>query len=176
LIETIPANWKRVGGLATKDDGTVGVVWIAIEPESKVVTVWDTVLWEKEVFDLIASRITSSNGRYTPIAWSNKAYADELTKRGVRMLPEPVSVDPAVAAAKTTEIWELIRRKQFFAKRWLTQWSEEYKAFQRQKGKVPLGESPLMEATWYAVSAIPYARAEQSMRSGKPLYPKIAMV
>lgn len=168
-------TWKRIAGLATKEDGGVGVVWLTVDPENRSVTVWDCARWEREAFDIVARRITNT-GRYTPVAWANKAYCEEMQNRGVRMLPDPVSVDPAVAMAKTTEVWELMRAKQFFAKRGLVDWVEEAKHFQREKGKIPLGQYPLMEATWYATSALQYARAEQSAGRSGPLFPKVAMV
>lgn len=171
----IEAHWKRIAGLKTLDDGTAAIVWVAHDHERSVLQVYDTCLWKGETFAHICQGI-ANRSRWVPVAWSNKAFADELLSRGVNMLPDPVPEDPAYASVQTTAVWELMRTKQFQVKRGLKEWADEFKSFNKQEGKVPLDSHPLMAATWYAVSQLPYARAEQAYRSSKKTFPKIAMV
>lgn len=172
-------NWKRIAGFRVEDDGTIACVWLAIEPDAEVIHVYDACMWkgqENVTFPVIADAV-ANRGRWIPVAWSSKPFADRLLNDwSVNMLPEPVDSDTAVAAVETREVLQRMKARQFKVKKGLTQWADEWKTFQREGGKVPLSTHPLMTATWFAVSQLQYARAERAYRSTKTVYPKVAIL
>lgn len=170
----IPDNWKRVAGIRCQDDGSIAAVWMARDPDTDVVHLYDACLFAREVLAVIAEGL-NCRGRGIPIAWDNKEIADRLLERGCNMLPEAAPDTDAMAEATSREIWERMRSGRFKVERRLSAWLDEYKTFNRTESKVPRDTHPLMAATRHAISQIEYARAE---RAGvkKKAYPKVAIV
>lgn len=172
-------SWKRIAGFRVEEDGTIACVWLSLEPAAEVIHVYDCCIWkpqESATFPVIADAI-ANRGRWIPVAWSNKPFADRLLNDwSVNILPEPVEADPAVAVVETREVLQRMKSRQFKAKKGLQPWIDEWRTFQRDGGKVPLGSHPLMTATWFAMSQLQYAKAQKATRMNQKTYPDIAML
>lgn len=160
-----------------EQDGTVGVVWLALDPQTSVVHCYDVALFTREVEAVISTGI-AARGRHYPMAWTNKdrGLADTLEEAGVNILPEPSPNDPAMAEIISRGIWQRLRASQFRVDRSVGEWLEEYKKYFRDENKVPEKGFPLMAATRHAIKMLDWAEAEYSPGRAKINYPKVAIV
>lgn len=153
---------KRISGLHVDDDGTVGVVWLDLDPVSRNIGCYDCALFDRgEMFELMASAI-GGRGRNIPLAWrkQDKAFADKLLETGIDVLPDPCEDTPAMVEVGAREIRGLMRAKRFFFKHDFPEMRREHDAFNRTDGKVPAQGFPLMAATRHALDKLEWARAE----------------
>ena len=174
----VEPTWKRIAGVHVDDDGTVGAVWVAADPVTKITHVYDAAVFRNEVPVVIHDAI-AARGRHYPVAWAKKqkSFADKLLDAGVRVLPEPCEDDPMTRELLAKQIWQLMRGKLFFVDRRVGEWMREYKEYFREGGKVPEIGFPLMAATRHAIEKIEYARAEREISTRpKQNYPKLAIV
>ena len=171
----LEAWWKRIGGIHVEDDGTIGVVWVAHDQDAGVVHLYDAAIFRTEVKAVIAEGI-AARGRHYPIAWRKKdqAFADDLMEDGINIIPEACADNQAMAEVMSREIWQKLRTGQFRVERRVGDWLKEYRRFDRSESKVPTAGFPLMAATRHAIEMLPYARAEQALKSSQPNYPKQA--
>ena len=157
-----------------QDDGTMAAVWLAHDPDSDVLHLYDACLFRREVLAVIAEGL-NARGRWIPVAWVHQEVADELVNRGCNMLPDPSKETEAMAEVMSREIWERMRSGRFKVDKRLSEWLEEYRTFSRKDAKVPEQSHPLMAATRHAMGELAYARAEQAYRSATKNYPKISI-
>jgi len=173
----IDSTWKRIAGVHTEEDGTVGVVWLAHDTMSSVVHCYDAALFKREVFAVIAEGI-GARGRHYPLAWRKKdeAFCKKLQDAGINVLPEPCSDAQSVAEVISREIWQKLRTSQFRVERRVGEWLAEYRKFYRDGEAVPKEGFPLMAATRHAIEMLPYAKPERMPGSNRPNAPKLAIV
>lgn len=171
----IEPNWKRMAGIQVQDDGQISGVWMAHDPDTDIIHLYDCCHFKREVLAVIAEGM-NARSRWVPVAWINKEMADNLLERGCNMLPEPSDDSDPMAEMISRDIWERMRSGRFKVSKRLSEWLDEYKTFSRDDSKVPRGTHPLMAATRHAIGQLAYARAEISYRNQTKNYPKIAMI
>lgn len=159
------------------DDGTLGVVWLAVDERSSVVHCYDCALFKVEVFAVIADSL-GARGRWIPLAWrkEDEAFANKLQDAKINVLPEPSSDKSAVAEVTSRDIWLRMRGNRFKVDQTVYQWLEEYKVYYRDESKVPQKGFPLMDATRHAMEQLPYAKALAMPGSKKPNAPKVCIL
>lgn len=165
----IEPHHKRIAGMHVTNTGDIALVWLAIDPDSNHIHIYDSSLFHIEVPAVIADSI-NNRGRWIPVAWSHKEMKDQYLERGVRMLPDPSSSSDEMAETVSRELWERIRGGRISVDKRLKGWAEEAKSLQREKGKIPSDSHPLMAATRIAMQQIKYARRNQPRSTGKKLH------
>jgi len=159
------------------EDGTLGVVWLALDDRSSVVHCYDAAIFRLEVFAVIADSI-AARGRWIPLAWrkDDEAFANKLQDAKINVLPEPSVDKPQVAEVVSRDIWLRMRGNRFKVEQSVYSWLEEYKVYYRDESKVPKKGFPLMAATRHAMDQLPYAKAQALPGSKKPNFPKVAIL
>ncbi len=171
----IENHWRRIAGLHVKEDGDIGCVWAAHDKDSDMIHLYDACIFRREVLAVIAEAL-NARGRWIPVAWEDKAMADKLLERGCNMLPEPCKETDATAEVASRDVWERMRSGRFKADKRLKEWIDEFQTFDRSEQKVPRDTHPLMSATRFAVTMLPYARRQSPPGGKKAIYPKLAMI
>jgi len=171
----IEPHWSRIAGLHCQADGDIAAAWLAHDKETDCVHLYDCFLFRREVLAVVADGL-KVRGAWIPIAWApgGKDIVGRLLERGCNTLTEPVMDSPALAEANSLDIWERMRTGRFKASRQLESWLEEFKAFGRREGQVPLDGYPMMSATRHAVAMLPWAL--RRVKRGKNNYPETAIV
>ena len=82
----IEDHWQRIAGIHKKPNGEIAAVWLARDPDTDVVRVYDACLFKKEVLAVIAEGL-NARGRWVPISWKDKELAAALDERGCNMSP-----------------------------------------------------------------------------------------
>jgi hypothetical protein len=173
----IPDYWKRIAGMHADEDGTVGVVWLAIDDRSSVIHCYDAATFKTEVLAVIADSV-HARGRWIPVAWRKKdePFANKLMDRKINVLPEPSSDSAAVVEVVSRDIWLRMRGSRFKVDETVYPWLEEFNVFYRDESKVPDKGFPLMAATRHAMEQLPYAKAQVMPGSKRPNHPKVAIL
>lgn len=171
----IHPNGKRIAGMHVTNDGNTAVVWFSVDSQIGDVFVYDTALFKREVPVVIADSL-NARGRNIPVAWSNKAIADQLREKGCRMLWDACDESNVVAEVTTKEIWEKIRTKRFRVDKRLGDMIQEMTSLERVDGKIPVDTYPLMAAARNAMQMIKYARRHQTAKSYKKPARRVAII
>ena len=171
---SINAAWRQIAGFSILDSGVMGIVWISVDTEWDVVRIHHAIKLERELLAVPAAELNRK--RWIPVAWENEEFAQKLQDDyGCNMLPDRSSDSAAQAEVLTNAILERMKTGRFKYGPGADTWAKEYKAFNRDSGQIDRDNFPLMAATRHAVAQIQYARAEVSSKSGKRLYPKVAI-
>lgn len=173
----IEPSWKRLCGISVQDEGQIGAVWVAVDPMTDAIHLYDACVFRLEVISVIAEGL-NARGRWVPIAWekSAKAMRDKLEERGCRTMSEPYDETPAIAEVISRDIWERMRSGRFKVDKRLQVWLDEFKSFQRVDGKIPEEGYPLQAATRAAVSQAQHGKRMESRKLNKPQAARIAMI
>lgn len=159
----IEPHWKRIAGLHAGDDGTIGVVWLAHDPDGDYIRVYDSCVFKREVLAVIAEGL-NARGRWIPIAWrkDDKDTSDSLLNKGCRMTYEPAQDTDTIAEVVSRDIWERMRTGRMTVDKRLGDFREEFKAFELDKNKIPRDGFPLMSATRHAIERLDYAKRRET--------------
>lgn len=171
-------DWKRIAGISTEQDGTIGAVWLAVDRYADTVHLYDCCIFRREVPAVIAEGL-NARGRWIPIAWekSAKGMADMLLDRGCSMIYDPFTDDEVTSEVISRTIWERMRSGRFKVDKRNAEWLDEYKQFFRQEQKIPKTGFPLMSATRNAIGmADEYAHPESPAHSHKKNYAEMAII
>ena len=173
----IDNNWKRIAGIHVQQGGSIFAIWLALEPDTDLIQVYDACEFKVEVPVVIAEGL-NARGRWIPIGWekSAKTVADQLLDRGCNMTYEPNDDSDWNAETVSRDIWERIRTKRFQADKRLKAWADEYKSFNRDQQKIPKDTFPYMSATRHAMALLSYAKRLNVSKSQKINYPKTAII
>lgn len=175
----IPEFWRRIAGVHVQEDGNVGAVWLALDPNSDVVWVYDAAIFRSQVMAQIAEGM-SGRGGWIPVAWhkSGEDFVSELLDRGVNVLPDPVKDSPPAMEESVRRILGRLESSRFRVPPYVGSWLDEHRRYVRVEEKLPKDRDsfPLMMATQYAVSMINWAIAQRPPKSRKPNHPKVAIV
>ncbi len=174
----IEDHWRRVAGLYQLDNGDIGIVWIALEPEADRLHVYDCVMLRSDnTLPVIVGETINARGRYIPVFTNTKEIADQLEDRGCLTEQCPDKETPALAEVVSRDIHERMRTGRFKVNKRLAEWKDEYTSFYRENSKVPEGSHPLMAATRYAVANIDSAQPlRRKDHLSKRNYPKMAVI
>jgi hypothetical protein len=173
----IKAHWKRIAGLHRQESGDVAAIWMARDPDSDTVHVYECALYRGEDKNpIIVAEGLNARGRFIPIAHNSKELAEKLIQRGCNMIPDACKDKTAEAEVISSEIAARMKSGRFRVERRLAEWLDEYKSFYRSDAKVPVASHPLMSATRHAIEMIDWSRAQSSIRKSKQNYAKVAMI
>lgn len=173
----VDPQWKRICGIHLEEDGSLAAVWLAHDKLDDSVHVYDACSFKREVTVVIAEGL-NARGRWIPIAWhkSAKDYADKLLERGCKMLYDGSDDTDALAEVISRDIWERMRTHRFKADKRLANWLDEYESFDKEEGKIPVANFPLMAATRHAMSQLKMAKRQANHRKKQRNYPEVARV
>ena len=179
----IPEHWPRIAGLDFGgNDHPTAVAWIAHDPESDTIYVYDTYAKAEANPALHASAINQRES-FIPIAWpkdglqhdkgSGVPLADWYRNENVNMLPEffknPPAPDGKGSQSLERGLLEMYHRMdtdRFKVFSHLTGWFDEFRQYHRKEGKVAPIRDDLMSATRYASMSIRFAVAGKGAGSG----------
>lgn len=161
----IEAHHKRIAGMHVTKTGDIALVWMAVNPDTQNIHIYDSALFHIEVPAVIAESM-NNRGRWIPVAWANQEMMRQFQERGVRMLPDPSSITSEMAEVVSRELWERIRGKRITVDKNLKGWAEEAKSLSREKGLIPNDSHPLMAATRIAMQQIKFARRQGPRNRG----------
>lgn len=175
----IREDQKRICGLHTEENGDYAAVWMAQNPETGRIRVYDCALFRQGEVPAVVAESLNARGRWIPVAWNNPVLADELMKKHrCRMLPDQCpDTGPAVEIA-SRELQQRMRARTFTVDEICGEWLDEFKRFTRFDSRVPTEGFPLMAATRHGVQCLQYARAEKNFIAGdrQRMHPRIAIV
>lgn len=167
--------WRRIAGIHMQDEGEIGAVWMAHDRTTDCIHMYDACIFRKEVLPVISEGL-NARGRWIPIAWqddkSMAAMSTELSKRGCKMMYDPVDDMPDMISR---EIEERMRSGRFKVDKRLGEWLEEYRTYYQAHSKIPEG-FPLMTATRFAVGNLKRAKRQISKLKKTTNYPKLAIL
>lgn len=174
----IEPHWRRIAGIHGVPSGTLALVWMALDPDTDTIHVYDACFIKREVLPVVVEAL-NARGRWIPVAWpkSMKETADELLEKGVNMTHEYASDSEEATENQALEVWTRMRSGRMKVAKRLGEWLHEFNSFRRDDSKVPVDTFPMMSATRHAVALLSYAqrqapRNHQSNRN----YPKVAIV
>jgi hypothetical protein len=173
----IKPHWKRIAGLHRQESGDVAAIWMARDPDTDTVHLYECSLFRNDDKNpIIVAEGLNARGRFVPIAHNSKELAEKLIQRGCNMIPDPCKDKPAETEVISSEIAARMRSGRFRVDRRLAEWLDEYKSFYRDGAKVPVASHPLMSATRHAIECMEWARAQSSVRKNQRHYAKVAMI
>jgi len=159
----ISSEWPRIVGLQADNNGSIAAVWLAHDKQTDRIYLYDTVVFEREVFSAIAERILGKDGKWKdiPISWelSGEEVARKLRERKCKTLFEGYRETPALAEVTAREIWSRMENGLFLVGSHNQRWFDEKDRFWlSDKEVVPMEGFPLMSATRHAMAKIEKAR------------------
>jgi phage terminase large subunit-like protein len=169
----IPDNWERICGIDFGWEHPTAVVWMAIDPTSNRVILYDEHRESKATPTIHAAAI-KARPTEPPIAWphdGNRTFdgGDSLsvqyTDLGCNFLPEHFTNPPATEQKKgdikiSTGILALnqaMEQGTFKVFKSCVMWQEEYQTYHYDQGKIVDDKDDLMAATRYAYQSRRFA-------------------
>ncbi len=172
----IPVHWMRIGGIDFGYTHATAVVWLAIDPETDCIYVYDCMKVEKREIVEIAPYIQQRPSADVPIAWphdGNKQFGmgDSIQQQyrtyGINLLPEKFSNPPKEGKPEHSGgiqimpgIVDMATRMndgRFKVFEHLLDWWEEYRNYHHKDHKIVDRDDDLMAATRYATGSIRFA-------------------
>jgi len=154
------SHHKRIAGMHVTKNGNIALVWLARDPDSDNIHIYDACIFQTEVPAVITESI-NARGRWIPVAWTHEEMQRSFLDRGCRMLPEASSDSDEMAEIVSRDLWERIRTKRITVDKRLKNWIEEAQSLERDEGKIPKDSHPLMAATRIAIQQIKSAKRLQ---------------
>lgn len=165
----IPMHWKRVAAIDFGYDHPTAVVWLAIDPDSKVIYVTD-VYKLKQQTPVVHAAIIKVRGEWIPCAWphdglqhdkggSCEQLKTQYENLGVKMLKERAQFEDQSngVEAGITLLLTAMQLQQFKVFSHLNDWFEEFRMYHRKDGKIVKSDDDLMDATRYACMSLRFA-------------------
>lgn len=173
----IDQTFKRIAAIHCQDGGDISAVWLALDPLTDTIHLYDACIFQREVLAVIAEGM-NARGRWIPIAWTkdDKEVSTKLLDRGCNMTHEPAEDSDTIAEMASRDIWERMRSHRFKVDKRLKNWLDEFNSFNRDGQKIPLKNFPLMSATRHAINRLDYAKRQITIKSKVKNYPKVAIV
>ncbi len=172
----IPNHWARIAGIDFGYTHPTAVVWLAVEPESGTIYIYDCLRIEKHEIVEIAPYINQRDGGMTPIAWphdGNKQFGmgdsiqGQYRMYGVNLLMNKFSNPPKEGQEEGRGGIEIMPGLMEMSTRFkegrlkvfnhLEEWFEEFRNYHHKDHKIIDREDDLMSATRYAVQSIRHA-------------------
>lgn len=176
----IRETWKRIAGMHVTKAGDMAFVWMALDPETDTLHIYDCAMFRKEPWPVIGEGV-AARGRYITMVWVKgaDAVAEELEKRGVQMLGKKYVLrdDEALAEMTAKSIESRMQTRRLKVNASCVEWQDEFNTYFRDETSVPRDSHPLMAATSHAVAQMNWARPlRRKARSPQRNAPKLAIV
>lgn len=169
---------RRICGLEHDDRGTYAAVWLAQDPQTHRIRVYDCAMWRHgEVLAVLAEGL-NARGRWIPIAWADEVLAEKLRRdHKLAMLPAPAPVEGTSVELASRELLQMMRARIFTVDAHCAEWQQEFKTYTKFDDRVPTEGYPMMAATRHAVQCLVRARAQSNYAAQQQKnYPKISLV
>jgi len=172
----IPHHWPRIAGIDFGYTHPTAVVWIAVNPETNEIFVYDCLRIEKREIVEVAPYINQRDSGLTPIAWphdGNKKFGmgdsiqEQYRTYGVNLLRDKFTNPPKEGKEEGKGGIEVMpglvdmstRMKEGRLKVFshLEEWFEEFRNYHHKDAKIVDRDDDLMSATRYAVMSIRHA-------------------
>lgn len=162
----IQPHWKRLASVHAQEDGTIGAIWLAHDSDSDYIHVYDSCLFKREVFAVIAEGL-NARGRWIPVAWNEKDKDLAEALKGCTMIRKPAVDSDTIAEVISRDMWSRMRTGRLTVDKRLGDWKAEFTSFERDKNQIPRSGFPLMSATRHAIERLRYARRNQTRKTQK---------
>ena len=166
----IPEHYWHIAGIDFGIDHFAATAWIAFDPDSDTIVVYD-VHKQRNESALHHADATKRRGDWIPVAWphdgghrdkgSGKQLKEFYKEKGVNMLPKSAHYRPQYGETPRLgpqpqepiiqEIYERIPTGRFRVFSNCTDFFEEYRSYHREDGKVVSREDDVLKAIFYAV-------------------------
>jgi len=161
----IPDHFRRICGIDFGIDHPAAAAWIAFDPDSDIIYVYDCYRERGQTAAYHAEAI-KSRGKWIPVSWPHDgmvrdkaggtALKDQYLAHGVNMLGFSARYDDAKGGGQsrepiTIEILERMRTGRLKVFRHLSDWFEEKRMLHRKDGKIVPERDDIESATRYAV-------------------------
>lgn len=168
----IPDHWRRLCAMDFGVDHPTAAVWIAHDPETDLIVLYDAYRQRKETA-LYHAQAIKSRGDDIPVAWphdglkqepgSGQALRDIYDNLGLKMLPISARYDDDRGGGQSPEpaiemITDRMRTGRFKVFRHLHEWFDEKRMYHRENGHIVKIDDDLMAATNYVIMMLRYAR------------------
>jgi len=169
---SIPSYWRRICGLDHGIQHPAALVWLAHDPDTDTVYVYDT--W-KSSDTTIADRVQAwrKRGDWIPVAWphdvgsrdkgvSGKPFASIYENYGMKMLGRSARMHENTGGAQPREpiieeIYGRMKMGQFKVFSNCRDWISEQQRYHRKDGQVVDRDDDLISATHYGVMDLRHA-------------------
>lgn len=174
----LPRHYRRLVGLDVGVSHPTAAVWIAYDPDTDTIYVYDTYKKQDPFISTHAAALILK-GDWIPVSWPHDAIkgqsagesiADQYRKLKVNMLPEsartyddkggPQAVEPIIH-----EMLERMRTNRLKVFSTLRDWFIEKANYHRKDGKPVDYMDDLMKATMYAIMMIRFAKPDMKTLS-----------
>jgi len=172
----IPPSWERIGGIDFGYTHATAVVWVARDPETDCIYLYDCFCVEKREIVEIAPFILKRPSADIPIAWphdGNKHFGmgssiqQQYRDYGINLLPEKFSNPPKENEKEHSggiqimpgivEIATRIAEGRFKVFGNLGEWFDEFRNYHHKDHKIVDRDDDIMSATRYAIMSIRFA-------------------
>lgn len=168
----IPSHWPRIAGIDFGWDHPTAVVWLAIDPDNRVIYVTDCVKASERIISEWALVINRRQPDWIPISWPHDGLqhdktagiqiAQQYMDEGVNMLPNRATFEDGTNSVEAGlyQMLDLMKTGRFYVFSHLNDWFSEFRMYHRDNGKIVKLMDDLMSATRYAYMMIRYAEQE----------------
>lgn len=168
----IPAHWPRIAGIDFGWDHPTAIVWIAIDPDNRVIYVYDCTKASERIISEWALIINRRQPDWIPVSWPHDGLqhdktagiqiAQQYMDEGVNMLPNRATFEDGTNSVEAGlyQMLDLMKTGRFYVFSHLNDWFSEFRMYHRDNGKIVKLMDDLMSATRYAYMMIRYAQQE----------------
>lgn len=169
----LPYYWPRICGIDFGWDHPFSAVWLALDPDTDTLYVYD-VFKVREQTPAMHASVMRAKGLWIPISWPHdglqhdKGSGDELQSlyksQGLNMLPEKASwKDGGNSVEKgIIDLLERMQTGRFKVFSHLNDWFDEFRLYHRKDGKLVKENDDAISATRYALMMLRFAKIEQA--------------
>lgn len=173
----IPAHWRIIAGLDIGWDHPTAVVWLALDPDTDTLYLYDGIRLSEKTPAQIAPLI-KQRGEWVPVAWPHDALqhekgtgfqiAEQYRTLGINMLHEMAQFEEIGTEGETrvsrvsveAGLFEMLQRMQ--SGRWkvfstMTDWLQEFRIYRRDEHGVVKLIDDSISASRYAMMMKRYA-------------------
>jgi phage terminase large subunit-like protein len=180
----IPAWWRRICGIDFGIDHPGAAVWIALDPDTDIVYLYDCYRKSRETAVYHAAAI-NGRGKWIPVAWphdglqkdkgSGQPLYMQYLKNGVKVLPMSARYEDDKGGSQAVEpvVMDLIERMKtgrFKAFEGLGDFFEEAAYYHRKDGKIVSQNDDIVSALRYALMMLRYASNQKEPAQRRPRY------
>lgn len=174
----LPKHCRRIAGLDFGVGHPTAVVWLAHDPDTDVIYLYDAYRVTEAAMAIHADAV-KARGAWMPVAWphdgakrdpkSGVAMSELYRNKGVNMLPSSARYNddvggPQGRTAVTQNILDRMKTGRFKVFASLREWFDEKATYHWKDGVIVPYKDDLMSATAYAVMMLRYARPQELKR------------
>lgn len=180
----IPYYWPRIAGLDIGVDHPTTICWIALDPNTNRVVVYDEYKQKGEGI-LYHAQAFKERGDWIPVAWPHdvgsrdkgqaKPIVDQYREAGANMLGISARLEDKVGGGQPTDAIIMVVTDMFKTGRLkisdkCQQLLREIRLYHRKDGKIVRVDEDLISALHYAIMMLRYARPNTNPGNGSGVF------